>query len=328
MKQKRWWVLLSVVSVLLMFCAVRAVKRTVASGGAHSIEVCEGRAQSDQNDIDAQLEKAIETMAVNSFKATRESQLKQQEATKEAQLRQQEAEQLRTLDDQLRSLDKDITQKRQKVETWYAQNLAHLRRWAEQRKRELDNAERVAYAQCMQQMKNTSSVTQRDLSANGYTYSSGYVSPYGQLYGRSSTTVQGRSFETTDTYIVGNPAAQYQATVIQIRQARQAVEREFVRLEQRKKEELAMLDAEQERKTTTIHWYKGRAQRETARQLSENPDLLVEVIGVGKDDKFYAQICGKDVREGSVVNGYKVRKICADRVEFEKDGQVFIQKID
>jgi flagellar biosynthesis/type III secretory pathway M-ring protein FliF/YscJ len=83
MQQKTWCVVLSVVCVLVVFCAVRAVRRPAASEGAQRIEVSAGRAQANEAIIDLPL-RQLETI--------REAQrTRQQETADELQCRQQEA---------------------------------------------------------------------------------------------------------------------------------------------------------------------------------------------------------------------------------------------
>lgn len=177
MKHKEWWIPLSVASVLLLFCAVRALWRPAASDAAHRIAVCKGRAQSDENEMDSRFKRAVESMDANNTKAADAATLKQLEAAKEAQLNQQKA-----------------------------------------------------------------------------------------------------------------------AREAQLRQQEAAKEAQLT-------------------------------QKETPRPSSENPGLSIEaVVGTGND--FYAVIGDRLVREGDVVNGYRVLKIRADRVELGKDGPVFIQKMD
>ena len=91
MKQKRWRVVLWVAFVVMVFCAVRDVRRSAASNGAQRIEVRAGRAQSDEKETDARFKKAIESIDENDAKAANELPLGQLEAAREAQrMRQQE----------------------------------------------------------------------------------------------------------------------------------------------------------------------------------------------------------------------------------------------
>jgi hypothetical protein len=241
-------------------------------------------------------------------------------------LKEREAEQLRQLDTEVAKVDSDAAETRHKIEVWYTDAHARLKGWAEKRQKELDNAERAAYTWCMQQMQNTRSVTQRDLSANGYTYGSGYVSPYGQLYGSGGASVQGRSSETTTTHVVGDPAGQYREALIQIRQARQAVEQEFVKLQNERQRALNELVNNERRTRDTIELKKRRVQNDTERILRGGPPLIVEAVGIAGDNRHYAVIDNQFVYEGSTIKGYKVRKIDAgsQRVELERNGQVFV----
>ncbi len=53
----------------------------------------------------------------------------------------------------------------------------------------------------------------------------------------------------------------------------------------------------------------------------------LEAIYRGADGRFYALTGDGYVCEGGVVKGYRVRKINADSVEFEKDGKVWVQEM-
>lgn len=53
----------------------------------------------------------------------------------------------------------------------------------------------------------------------------------------------------------------------------------------------------------------------------------LEGIGKGTDGRFYALVGGTLVYEGDTAHGYQVRKVHAYSVEFEKDGKVWVQKI-
>jgi hypothetical protein len=90
--KKKTWVLLSLASVLLIFCAVRAVRSPAVSAGAQSTAVCEGRAQSGENETIARFQKARESMDAHGVNAANELQLRQLETARKAQgMKQQEA---------------------------------------------------------------------------------------------------------------------------------------------------------------------------------------------------------------------------------------------
>ncbi len=88
MIQKTWRVLLSVAFVMLVFCAVRAVRRPAASDAAQRTEVSAGRAQAEENENVT----ATNELQVRQLETARDAQwMKQQEAAQELQRRQQEA---------------------------------------------------------------------------------------------------------------------------------------------------------------------------------------------------------------------------------------------
>ncbi len=90
--KKKTWVLLSLASVLLIFCAVRAVRSPAASAGAQSAAVCEGRTPSGENETSARFQKAHESMDARNVNAANELQVRQLETAREAQrMKQQEA---------------------------------------------------------------------------------------------------------------------------------------------------------------------------------------------------------------------------------------------
>ena len=54
----------------------------------------------------------------------------------------------------------------------------------------------------------------------------------------------------------------------------------------------------------------------------------VEAIIADTGNRFRALVGDTLVSEGSMVHGYRVRKVQADGVEFEKDGQIWVQKLN
>lgn len=59
-----------------------------------------------------------------------------------------------------------------------------------------------------------------------------------------------------------------------------------------------------------------------------NSGLRFDAIHKDNNGRFYALIGDGFVHEGETVKGYRVRKVRADSVEFEKDGEIRVQKID
>ena len=64
------------------------------------------------------------------------------------------------------------------------------------------------------------------------------------------------------------------------------------------------------------------------RQPSGDRAPQVEAIFAGDDNQFRALVGDALVSEGGMVQGYRVRKVQADRVTFEKDGQIWVQKVN
>jgi len=54
----------------------------------------------------------------------------------------------------------------------------------------------------------------------------------------------------------------------------------------------------------------------------------VEAIFADRGNQLCALVGDAVVSEGSVVHGYRVRKVQADGVMFEKDGQIWVQKLN
>jgi len=57
------------------------------------------------------------------------------------------------------------------------------------------------------------------------------------------------------------------------------------------------------------------------------PVVPVEAVMGGAGSRYQALIGDDLVPEGATVRGYRVKRIQADSVEFEKDGRVWVQKV-
>jgi hypothetical protein len=73
---------------------------------------------------------------------------------------------------------------------------------------------------------------------------------------------------------------------------------------------------------------KLRERMELERHLSGDPTPRVDTITVTPDNRLCVLIGDALVPEGGTVQGYRVRRITADSVEFEKDGKTWVQKVD
>ncbi len=65
-------------------------------------------------------------------------------------------------------------------------------------------------------------------------------------------------------------------------------------------------------------------QKELSNDSAPNVEAIIEDTG----NRFRALVGDVVVSEGSMVQGYRVRKVQADGVEFEKDGQIWVQKLN
>jgi hypothetical protein len=91
-------------------------------------------------------------------------------------------------------------------------------------------------------------------------------------------------------------------------------------------EAVAQADANRRKEMTALE--KARDRAELARRQSGDLTPRVETIVATPDNRLCVLIEDALVREGSTVQGYRVRKINATSVEFEKDGKVWVQKVD
>jgi len=73
---------------------------------------------------------------------------------------------------------------------------------------------------------------------------------------------------------------------------------------------------------------KLREQMEQKRRMAGDPTPRVDTVVATADNHYSAMIGEALVPEGGTVQGYRLRKITATSVEFEKDGKVWVQKVN
>lgn len=95
-----------------------------------------------------------------------------------------------------------------------------------------------------------------------------------------------------------------------------------------KSESVVAADEADKRRKAVIALEESRAQREALRRRSGDPTPTVEAVIATADSQFCALIGGVLVYEGNMMEGYRVQKIRAGSVEFEKNGKVWVQKIE
>ncbi len=200
--------------------------------------------------------------------------------------------------EELRAIDTYAATERQKIEAWYSDQVAGLKTQLEQRVQTLSEADRLAWIQSYQRANETWSTTG----------------------GRSGTTT------------TGDPAGEYAAILARIKDPKQMTQQDFVNaqigLAQMRQDKLAAVQREVDRRKAMMVPLKPLTQTPTARKQAGDPTPKVEAITGGAGGQFRALIGDTLVPEGTVVQGYRVKTIRSDSVEFEKDGQTWVQKVN
>ena len=123
--------------------------------------------------------------------------------------------------------------------------------------------------------------------------------------------------------------AEYKVISGQIRESKQMMmmRGDFLKEKLTPEQEQELAAAQEEAKAMAA-LRESRAQTEAARKRSGDPTPIVEAIVTTAGDQVSALIGNDLVSEGSVVQGYRVQKICTDSVEFERDGKTWVQRVD
>ena len=215
--------------------------------------------------------------------------------------------------EELRAINAYANAECQKIEKWYAEQTADMKTQLEQRVQTLSPKDQVAWAEYFQRAK------------------------------EKWPTAGGRSATTTPSG-VRDPSAEYGAMLALMKNSRQATKEDFLKaqvgLAWMKQDKLAAVQREVDRRKAILALQKPAAATPPARkptagaapkvepQPTIDPAPRVEAIMGGLGGKFQALIGDGLVSEGTVVQGYRVQKIYADRVEFEKDGKTWVQKVN
>jgi hypothetical protein len=200
--------------------------------------------------------------------------------------------------EELGAIDAYAAAERRKIEAWYADQVAELGAQLQQRVQTLSEADKLAWAQFYQQAKET----------------------WSNPGGRSGTAA------------MGDPAAEYAAILARTKDPKQMTRQDFVDaqigLVWMRQEKLDTVQQEVDRRKALLALQKPRTPTTTTQKPTANPTPKVEAIMAGADNRLCALIGDGLVSEGATVQGYRVKKIHADRVEFEKDGQTWVQKVN
>jgi len=209
--------------------------------------------------------------------------------------------------EELRAIDAYAAAERQQIEAWYADHVAGLKAQLEQRVQTLSDKDKLAWVQAYQRATETRS----------------------NLSGRSGTAA------------AGDPAGEYAAILARTKDPQQMTQQDFVNaqtgLARMRQDKLAAVQIEVDRRKALLALQKPRTPTPptpptpTARKPTKsaaNPAPKVEAIMAGANNRLSALIGDSLVSEGATVQGYRVKKIQADNVEFEKDGQTWVQKVN
>ena len=246
-------------------------------------------------------------------------------------LKSQEEQRLMNLDMQLRDIEQYVPQERQRIENWYLNNLAILNKWANEWLERLEGEQKAAWARFCENLNNTISNKTGGLTIDSYGYAGTYFTGGGYVTTNSYIKTDGYFSEKTHTFVVGNPAGQYETELNWIKNSRRAIKYEFVKLQQKRENSLAEVERHAEKQREAIE-----NQREAiyAKKRSIKKDIEIKLSGgPGKVQAVSiapASACimleGKIYYEGSIINGWRLNKINLGRVKFTKNGKIWIQK--
>jgi len=74
----------------------------------------------------------------------------------------------------------------------------------------------------------------------------------------------------------------------------------------------------------SVYVDEGKERGSTNVKLLQGPGAI-EAICISDNAESLIMIDGKIAYEGSIINGFTVLKICLDRVEFEKNGKIWVR---
>ena len=316
--KKRWFlkielvVLLGVVCIWLAKSEILDIAGLEAGGLKQVVEI-------DRDDLN---ESVVSVESHNQESEILESQYKEY-------LKSQEIQQLADLDLKLKRIEQYAPRQRQNIENWYASNLANLQQWAEEWLKQLEGEERVAWARCLQGIRNEASETTGYVRMDSHGYADTHFNEYGYATTNSYIITDGYFSEDTHTFVVGNPVGEYESEQYRIDNSREAIRSEFVKLKRKREKCLAELEFYVQNVKAIIYANKWAVHEDTEIKLSGGPGLI-QAISISDNEKpfvimFNDMFNDELFYEGSIINGFKIRKIDANKTEFEKNGEIWVQ---
>ena len=243
-------------------------------------------------------------------------------------LAQQEAYLLRNAETELAGVESCLGENRKNIEDWYRENLAALETWKRKCLRDLAREEQLAWTRYNQNMKNLRSDTSAIADAESHGSQNIMRMPDGSVSTSEHVSTQGTFSSTENTYVVGNPAGQYEWEMRSIQNARNSIQQEFVKLRKKRDRYIAELERDAERRREGIHARKREITESTQIKLQGGPGV-VSALSYSENGESIIMFEGRVYREGESIGAFKIRKIHPDkRVEFEKNGAILIQRVE
>ena len=108
---------------------------------------------------------------------------------------------------------------------------------------------------------------------------------------------------------------------------KKSIENQFSQIQREKERYLAELEYNSQNRKVSLHQKKKRIRKDIEVRQQGEVGAINSIIISGDGKSSMVSIGGKCAREGDFINGFKILKIFPDRVEFEKNGEILVQKM-
>ncbi len=231
-------------------------------------------------------------------------------------------EKLKRHEERLEAIEEEFAEKRQEIEERYLCEFSKLEFWSKRVLTQLESEEKTACAEFNQKVKHTMSQISGYKATYGYTRSHGYVTPDGYIASHGSIESVGHSSATEENFVAGNPSGEFAARIRSIANAKtktlKDLEWYFERLQNQRAWELAKLEKANDLQKANV--------LSVIRFLTAKPTHGL-VTGILYNDENASVIIDTQIlKAGNTIHGVKIIKILRNKVEFEKNGQRWMQK--
>jgi len=231
-------------------------------------------------------------------------------------------EKLKRHEERLEAIEKEYAQKRQEIEEHYLREFSKLELWSKQVLSCLESEEKVAFAEFNQKVKHTVSEISGYKSTSGYTRTHGYMAPSGYITSHGNIESGGYSSTTEEKFVKGDPSGEYVSRMCSIADAKtktlKELERHFKRLQKRRVSDLAELEKAKSLEKANL--------LSVIRSLKAKPTHGLVTGTLCGNENSSVIIDGKILEEGDTIHGVTIIKILKNKVKFEKNGQMWMQK--